>query len=67
MKNAILQVDLDLLSEHRGLAIAKESVKGGADWLEAGTPLIKTGMMHLARKVKKNLKKVKVRKERNKL
>jgi len=52
MKNAILQVALDLLNEHRALAIAKESVKGGADWLEAGTPLIKSEGMEIVRKLK---------------
>ncbi len=49
---AILQVALDLLNEHRALAIAKDSVKGGADWLEAGTPLIKSEGMNVVRKLK---------------
>ena len=48
----ILQVALDLLNEHRALAIAKDSVKGGADWLEAGTPLIKSEGMDVVRKLK---------------
>lgn len=48
----ILQVALDLLNEHRALAIAKDSVKGGADWLEAGTPLIKSEGMEVVRKLK---------------
>jgi 3-hexulose-6-phosphate synthase/6-phospho-3-hexuloisomerase len=52
MKNVILQVALDLLNEHRALAIAKDSVKGGADWLEAGTPLIKSEGMEVVRKLK---------------
>ena len=47
-----LQVALDLLNEHRALAIAKDSVKGGADWLEAGTPLIKSEGMEVVRKLK---------------
>ena len=49
----ILQVALDLLNEHRALAIANDSVKGGADWLEAGTPLIKSEGMEVVRKLKK--------------
>lgn len=49
---AILQVALDLLNEHRALNIAKDSVKGGADWLEAGTPLIKSEGMEVVRKLK---------------
>jgi 3-hexulose-6-phosphate synthase/6-phospho-3-hexuloisomerase len=42
MKKAILQVALDLLEQKRALQIAQESVDGGADWIEAGTPLIKS-------------------------
>ncbi len=42
MKAAILQVALDLLELKRAVQIAQESVDGGADWIEAGTPLIKS-------------------------
>jgi 3-hexulose-6-phosphate synthase/6-phospho-3-hexuloisomerase len=42
MRTAILQVALDLLELKRALQIAQESVDGGADWIEAGTPLIKS-------------------------
>lgn len=42
MTKAILQVALDLLEQKRALQIAQESVDGGADWIEAGTPLIKS-------------------------
>ena len=52
MNGVILQVALDLLNEHRALAIAKDAVKGGADWLEAGTPLIKSEGMDIVRKLK---------------
>ncbi len=48
----ILQVALDLVNEHRAIAIAKSSVKGGADWLEAGTPLIKSEGLDVVRKLK---------------
>jgi len=37
----VLQVALDVVNAHRALQIAEEAVDGGADWLEAGTPLIK--------------------------
>ena len=50
---AILQVALDLLNADRALKIAKDSVEGGADWLEAGTPLIKSEGMEIVRKLKK--------------
>ncbi|RLF32546.1 MAG: bifunctional hexulose-6-phosphate synthase/ribonuclease regulator, partial [Thermoplasmata archaeon] len=45
----ILQVALDLLNAHRALNIAKDAVEGGADWLEAGTPLIKSEGMDVVR------------------
>jgi 3-hexulose-6-phosphate synthase / 6-phospho-3-hexuloisomerase len=42
MKTAILQVALDVLELKRALQIAHEAVHGGADWIEVGTPLIKS-------------------------
>jgi 3-hexulose-6-phosphate synthase/6-phospho-3-hexuloisomerase len=51
-EKAILQVALDVLNEHRALQIAKEAIEGGADWLEAGTPLIKSEGMQIIRKLK---------------
>jgi 3-hexulose-6-phosphate synthase/6-phospho-3-hexuloisomerase len=53
-EKAILQVALDVLNEHRALQIAKEAIEGGADWLEAGTPLIKSGGMQIVRKLKQS-------------
>lgn len=47
-----LQVALDLLNGHMALNIAKDAVKGGAEWLEAGTPLIKSEGMDIIRKLK---------------
>lgn len=38
----ILQVALDFIDLPRALKAAGEAVDGGADWLEAGTPLIKS-------------------------
>ena len=37
-----LQVALDLMQLNRAVEIAKEAVAGGADWVEVGTPLIKS-------------------------
>jgi 3-hexulose-6-phosphate synthase / 6-phospho-3-hexuloisomerase len=48
----VLQVALDLLNADRALAIAYDAVKGGADWLEAGTPLIKSEGMDIIRQLR---------------
>ena len=48
----ILQVALDLLNGDRAINIAKDAVKGGGDWLEAGTPLIKSEGMDIVRKLR---------------
>jgi 3-hexulose-6-phosphate synthase/6-phospho-3-hexuloisomerase len=48
----ILQVALDLLNAERAIAIAQDAVKGGADWLEAGTPLIKSEGMDIVRQLR---------------
>lgn len=49
----ILQVALDLLELRRAVEIAEESIKGGADWVEVGTPLIKSEGMNAVRELKK--------------
>ncbi len=49
----ILQVALDFMVLDRALQVAAEAVKGGADWLEAGTPLIKSEGMEAVRALKK--------------
>ncbi|MBC7108379.1 MAG: orotidine 5'-phosphate decarboxylase [Methanomassiliicoccales archaeon] len=38
----VLQVALDMMHLKRAIEIGKEAVEGGADWIEAGTPLIKS-------------------------
>jgi len=48
----VLQVALDLLNADRALTIAKDAVRGGADWLEAGTPLIKSEGMDIIRQLR---------------
>ena len=52
MKEAILQLALDFVDLDRAIRVAEESVKGGADWLEAGTPLIKSEGLEAVRKLK---------------
>jgi 3-hexulose-6-phosphate synthase/6-phospho-3-hexuloisomerase len=49
----ILQVALDEMNLPRAIQIAKEAVQGGADWLEAGTPLIKSEGMNAVRELRK--------------
>ena len=38
----VLQLALDFVDLPRALQVAEEAVAGGVDWLEAGTPLIKS-------------------------
>ncbi len=49
----VLQIALDLMHLKRILKIAEEAVEGGVDWLEAGTPLIKSEGMDSVRELKK--------------
>jgi 3-hexulose-6-phosphate synthase / 6-phospho-3-hexuloisomerase len=55
VKFPILHVALDLLNLHRALQIAAEAADGGADWIEAGTPLIKSEGMEAVRALRKTL------------
>jgi 3-hexulose-6-phosphate synthase/6-phospho-3-hexuloisomerase len=48
----VLQIALDLLNADRALTIAHAAIKGGADWLEAGTPLIKSEGMDIVRQLR---------------
>lgn len=49
----ILHVALDFVNLIRALKLAEESVGGGADWLEAGTPLIKSVGLDCVRALRK--------------
>ena len=49
MATPTLQVALDLLELDRAIEIADEAVRGGADWIEVGTPLIKSEGMRAVR------------------
>jgi len=53
MKYPVLQVALDLVDMSRARNIAKEAVKGGVDWIEAGTPLIKSEGLGVVRELRK--------------
>ena len=48
----VLQVALDFADLARALKLAREAVEGGADWLEAGTPLIKSEGLSAVRKLR---------------
>lgn len=49
----ILQVALDFMHLKRALQAAKEAVEGGAEWIEAGTPLIKSEGVESVRQLRK--------------
>ncbi len=49
----VLQVALDFVDLDRALKVVKEAVSGGADWLEAGTPLIKSEGLNAVRELRK--------------
>lgn len=48
----LLQVALDLIQGPRAIQIAREAAEGGVDWIEAGTPLIKSEGMDIIRKLR---------------
>jgi len=52
----VLQVAVDTTTLKRGLQIAREAAAGGAQWLEVGTPLLKSEGMEAVRAFKKALK-----------
>jgi len=49
----ILQVALDFIDLPRALKLAGEALEGGADWIEAGTPLIKSSGLDAVRELRK--------------
>ncbi len=49
----LLQVALDFVDVERAMTLAAEAVAGGADWLEAGTPLIKCAGLDAVRELKR--------------
>jgi 3-hexulose-6-phosphate synthase/6-phospho-3-hexuloisomerase len=49
----VLQLALDFLNLQRALRVAEEAVRGGVDWLEAGTPLIKSEGLRAVRELRR--------------
>lgn len=49
----VLQLALDFVELKRALKVAEEAVKGGADWLEVGTPLIKSEGLNAVRELRR--------------
>jgi len=56
----VLQVALDLMQLNRSVAIAHEAVAGGADWIEVGTPLIKSDGAEAIRTLRKEFPSMKI-------
>ncbi|MCD6521493.1 orotidine 5'-phosphate decarboxylase [Candidatus Calescamantes bacterium] len=48
----ILQLALDFVELKRAIKVAHEAVEGGVDWLEAGTPLIKSEGLDAVRRLR---------------
>jgi len=51
-ERTLVQVALDFVDLPRALEVAREAVAGGADWVEAGTPLIKAEGLNAVRALK---------------
>lgn len=49
----VLQVALDMMQLKRSLGIAEEAVAGGCDWVEVGTPLVKSEGTEAIRQIRK--------------
>jgi 3-hexulose-6-phosphate synthase/6-phospho-3-hexuloisomerase len=54
---ATLQVALDFLELSRALGVAREAAKGGATWIEAGTPLLKSEGLEAIRALRREFPK----------
>ena len=53
----LLQIALDFVDLSRAMKVAREAADGGADWLEAGTPLIKSEGLDAVRTLRKEFPK----------
>ena len=47
-----LQLALDFVDLHRAVRVAEKAVPAGVDWVEAGTPLIKSEGLDAVRELK---------------
>jgi len=56
----VLQVALDLMQLNRSVVIAHEAVSGGVDWIEVGTPLIKSDGAEAIRTLRKEFPSMKI-------
>ncbi|MBI3268787.1 MAG: orotidine 5'-phosphate decarboxylase [Planctomycetes bacterium] len=56
----VLQVALDFLELKRAIQVAHEAVRGGATWIEAGTPLIKSAGLDAVRALRKEFPKLRI-------
>jgi len=54
LSKPVLQVALDFVDIERAVKVAEEAVEGGADWLEAGTPLIKSEGLNAVRTLRQH-------------
>jgi 3-hexulose-6-phosphate synthase/6-phospho-3-hexuloisomerase len=54
LSKPVLQVALDFVDIERAVKVAEEAVEGGADWLEAGTPLIKSEGLNAVRALRQH-------------
>ncbi|MCS7180445.1 MAG: orotidine 5'-phosphate decarboxylase [bacterium] len=52
-KFPIIQLALDFVDEKRAVKLAKEAIECGIEWIEAGTPLIKSCGVEIIRKLRK--------------
>jgi|UniRef100_A0A7V6DQF4 3-hexulose-6-phosphate synthase/6-phospho-3-hexuloisomerase len=48
-----LQLALDFVDLHRALLVAEKAVPAGVDWIEVGTPLIKSEGLHAVREIRR--------------
>jgi len=48
----VLQLALDFVDAHRALGVAREAARGGVDWLEVGTPLLKAEGLEVVRRLR---------------
>lgn len=56
----IIQIALDFTELKRALKVAREAVSAGIEWLEAGTPLIKSEGLEAVRVLRKEFPKIRI-------